>query len=178
MENMNFWIAQFIGLIALILLVFSYSRKNTNKILAVQIVSALLYCVHYYLLGAYSGFMICLFEMMRDYLYYKTDLDDFVFIISIPIYILMGYISYHTFADLLPLFASTIDGFGLTKSKRVVVFGSVISYTIWLIYDIYVKSYSGILTSALVIIANLFVLLFDKNLFKDKNISMHIDLKK
>ena len=119
MENMNFWIAQFIGLIALILLVFSYSRKNTNKILAVQIVSALLYCVHYYLLGAYSGFMICLFEMMRDYLYYKTDLDDFVFIISIPIYILMGYISYHTFADLLPLFASTVDGFGLTKSKSI-----------------------------------------------------------
>ena len=164
MENMNFWIAQFIGLIALVLLVFSYSRKNTN--------------IHYFMLGAYSGFIICLFEMMRDYLYYKTDLDDFIFIVSIPIYILMGYLTYHAFFDLLPLYASTVDGFALTKNKRVIVFGAIVSATIWIIYDINVMSYSGLLTSTLVIIANLCVLFFDKNLFKDKNISMHIDLKK
>ena len=178
MENMNFWVAQFIGLLALILLVFSYVRENTNKILIVQVISALLYCIHYYLLGAYSGFMICFFEVIRDYSYYKTDLDDYIFVASIPIYVLIGLFNYKVFLDILPIFSSTIDGFALTKEKKVIVFGSIISYTLWLIYDINVKSYSGILTSALVIITNLMILIFDKNLFKDKNISMHIDLNK
>ncbi len=168
MEDINFWIIQLIGIIAWLLIVLSYYRKNTNKILVFQIISTVLWCLHYYLLGAYSGLFICIFEVFRDYLYYKTEIDDYIFIASVPVYILYGIISYSGLIELLPIFSSTIDGYTLTKKKKVVVFGAVISYTIWVIYDIAVSSYSGAVTDGIVVLSNLSILLFNKELFHGK----------
>ena len=170
MSNLEFWMVQLIGIIAWLLIVFSYYRKNTDKILYFQIISTILWCIHYFLLGAYSGLFICAFEVIRDSLYYKTDKDDYIFLGSIPIYILYGIISYSGIVELLPIFSSTIDGFTLTKKKKIVVIGAVISYTIWVIYDIAVKSYSGAFTDGIVVLSNISILLFDKGLFGDKNI--------
>ena len=166
MIKVNFWIIQLIGIIAWLLIVISYYRKNTDKILFVQVISNVLWCLHYFLLGAYSGLFICVFEFLRDSLYYKTDQDDYIFLGSVPIYILYGILSYTTIIELLPVFSSTIDGYTLTKKKKIVVFGAIISYTLWLIYDLASKSYSGAVTDAIVVISNLSILLFDKEIFK------------
>ena len=163
MSNLEFWMVQLIGIIAWLLIVFSYYRKNTDKILYFQIISTILWCIHYFLLGAYSGLFICVFEVI-------TDKDDYIFLASIPIYILYGIISYSGIVELLPIFSSTIDGFTLTKKKKIVVIGAVISYTIWVIYDIAVKSYSGAFTDGIVVLSNISILLFDNGLFGDKNI--------
>ena len=171
MENLYFWFIQLIGIIAWLLILLSYYRKNTNRILVFQIISTVLWCLHYFLLGAYSGLFICIFEVIRDSLYYKTDEDDMIFIVSIPIYILYGILSYSGLIELLPIFSSTIDGFTLTKKKKTVVFGAVVSYTIWVIYNIAVKSYSGAFTDGLVVISNLSILLFNVDPFKGKTIS-------
>lgn len=170
MEDLYFWFIQFIGIVAWLLIVISYYRKDTNRILIVQIISTVLWCVHYFLLGAYSGLFICIFEVIRDSLYYKTDADDYIFLGSIPIYLLYGIVSYTGIVELLPIFSSTIDGFTLTKKKKVVVLGAILSYTLWVIYDIAVKSYSGALTDGIVVLSNLSILFFDKGLLKDKNI--------
>lgn len=173
MNDLEFWIIQLIGIIAWLLIVLSYYRKNTNKILFFQIISTVLWCLHYFLLGAYSGLFICIFEVLRDSLYYKTDKDDYIFISSIPIYVLYGIFSYSGLIELLPIFSSTIDGFTLTKKKKIVVFGAIVSYTLWVIYDLAVKSYSGAFTDGIVVLSNISILLFDKGLFKDKNISRY-----
>ena len=165
--DVNFWIIQLIGIIAWLLIVISYYRNNTNKILIVQIISNVLWCLHYFLLGAYSGLFICIFEMVRDGLYYKTDADDYIFLASVPVYIIYGIVSYTGFVELLPIFSSTIDGYTLTKKKKVVVFGAVISYTIWVIYDLAVMSYSGALTDGIVVLSNLSILLFNKEILKN-----------
>ena len=176
MNDLYFWFIQFIGIVAWLLIVISYYRKDTNKILVFQIISTVLWCVHYYLLGAYSGLFICVFEVFRDYLYYKTDVDDYIFFGSIPVYALYGILSYTTFIELLPIFSSTIDGFTLTKRRKIVVFGAVVSYTLWVIYDIAVKSYSGALTDGIVCLSNISILLFDKGLINEK-ISRKIDFE-
>ena len=170
MENINFWLIQLLGIIAWLLIVLSYYRENTNKILVFQIISTILWCLHYYFLGAYSGLFICVFEVIRDSLYYKTDNDDYIFLGSIPIYLLYGIITYSGIIELLPIFSSTIDGYTLTKKKKIVVFGAVVSYTIWVIYDIAVKSYSGALTDGIVCLSNISILLFNKDLLKGKDI--------
>lgn len=168
MEDISFWFVQLIGIIAWLLIVLSYYRKDTNKILVFQIISTVLWCVHYYLLGAYSGLFICVFEVFRDSLYYKTDKDDIIFIASVPVYVLYGILSYSGFLELLPIFSSTIDGFTLTKKKKIVVFGAVVSYTLWVIYDLAVESYSGALTDGIVVLSNLSILFFDKDIFNGK----------
>ena len=103
MDDLWFWTIQLIGIIAWLLIVFSYYRKNTNKILVFQILSTVLWCLHYFLLGAYSGLFICMFEVLRDSLYYKTDADDYIFLGSVPIYIIYGIATFSGIIELLPI---------------------------------------------------------------------------
>ena len=153
-----FIFVQIIGFIAWLLLAFSYYGKDTNKILIFQVISTILFCIHYYLLGAYSGLLICVFEVIRDYSYYKTDKDNYIFIGSVVVYIISSIVTYTSILDLFPYLASMIDGFFLTKKRKIVVFGAIITYTLWLIYDLYARSYSGAITDGIIIISNMCIL--------------------
>lgn len=168
--NIQFIFIQLIGAIAWLFLVISYYRKNTNKILIFQIIGTLLYCLHYFLLGAYSGLFICAFETIFDLGYYKTDKDKYIYIVSIPIRIVGGLLTFGTIYDILPIMASLIDGYSLTKKKKLVVVGAVISYTLWVIYDICVMSISGAITDGIIVLSNLAILFFNYNIFKKDDI--------
>ena len=168
--NISFIIIQFIGVVAWLLLVYSYYRKDTNEILSIHIIAACLYAIHYYYLGAYSAVVICLFEALRDYGYYKTDIDRYIYIGSLPIYVLIGIFNFKTIVDTLPIISSLIDGYVLTKHKKIVVLGAILSYLLWVIYNINVKSYSGIITDGILVLSNLSILIFNKGLFKNKDI--------
>ena len=52
------------------------------------------------------------------------------------------------------------------NKKKIVVLGAVISYTMWVIYDIFVMSISGAITDGIIVLSNLSILLFDRNLLK------------
>ena len=69
--DINNTIIQLIGWIAWFMLAISYYRKNTNRILAVQLIGNLLFCLHYFLLNAWSGLGICFLETIRDFSYYR-----------------------------------------------------------------------------------------------------------
>ena len=168
---MDLWFIfiQMIAIIAVLMLILSYYRKDTNRILVFQIVGTVLYCVHYGLLGAWSGLFICACETLFDLGYYKTDKDKYIYMASIPIRIIGGLIGFSTLVDILPITASLTDGYTLTKKKKVVVIGAVISYTMWVIYDIFVMSYSGAITDGMIVLSNLSILLFGYNVIDKKN---------
>ena len=160
--NVYFVFVQIIGFIAWLLLGLSYYRKDTDHILVFQVISTILFCLHYYLLGAYSGLLICIYEVIRDYSYYKTDKDNYIFVGSALVYGVSAYITFTSLLDLFPYFASLMDGFFLTKKRRIVVFGAIVTYTLWFIYDMYAMSYSGAITDGIIIISNLYIFLFRK----------------
>lgn len=170
---MDWWfiLIQAIGIMAWLMLALSYYRKDTDRILVFQIIGTILYCVHYGLLSAWSGLFICACETLFDFGYYKTDKDKYIYMASVPIRIIGGLIGFASLIDLLPICASLIDGYSLTKKKKIVVIGAIISYTLWVIYDVCVMSYSGALTDGMIVISNLSILFFGRNIFakKDKN---------
>ena len=161
--DLYFYFIQLIGFVAWVLLALSYYRKDTNHILVFQIISTILFCLHYFLLGAYSGLLICVYEVIRDYAYYRTDADDYIFLGSVVVYGISAYITFTSVLDLFPYIASLIDGFFLTKKRVIVVLGAIVTYTLWLIYDLYAKSYSGAITDGIIIISNLYILIFRKD---------------
>ena len=169
--DLDWWfiIIQGIGIFAWIMLGLSYYRKDTDRILAFQIIGTFLYCVHYGLLGAWSGLFICACETLFDLGYYKTDKDKYIYMASIPIRIIGGMIGFSSLIDILPIAASLTDGYTLTKKKKFVVIGAVLSYTMWVIYDIFVGSYSGAVTDGLIVLSNLSILFFGYNIFDRKN---------
>lgn len=164
--DLYFIFIQFIGIVAWLFLVLSYYRKNTNAILVFQIIGTILFCIHYFLLGAYSGLFICAFEVLFDYGYYKTDKDGYIYVASIPVRILGGLLTYRGLIDVLPISASLIDGYTLTKKKKFVVIGAIISYTLWVIYDICVLSISGAITDGIIVLSNISILFFDYDMFE------------
>ncbi len=160
-------IAQAMGFIALFLLTASYYRKDTTRILGVQITSSVFFCIHYYLIGAYTALFTHMFVLIIDYLYYKTDLDNKIYFYSVPFYVLIGYFTYTRFIDVLPILSCLVDGFALTKHKRIVLYGALIAYILWLIYDIYYLSLSGVLSDSLIIVSNFYIITHEKD-FKKK----------
>lgn len=167
--DFQFLLIQIIGILAWFMLGISYYRKDTDRILVFQIIGTVLYCVHYGLLGAFSGLFICACETLFDFGYYKTDKDKYIYMASIPIRIIGGLFGFASIVDVLPICASLIDGYSLTKQKKIVVIGAVISYTLWVIYDIFVMSYSGAITDGLIVLSNLSILLFGYNIFNKKD---------
>lgn len=163
--NLQFILIQLIGVVAWIFIFVSFYRKNTNRILIFQVVASILYCIHYYFLEAYSGLLMCALSAIFDYAYYKTDKDKYLYLVSIPLRIFSGMLYYKSIVDLLPIFASLVDGYVLTKEKKTVVFGGIIYYLLWTIYNIFVMSYSGAVTDFILVISNLCILLFNYNIF-------------
>ena len=109
--------------------------------------------------------------MVRDYLYFRTDKDQYVFWGSVIVFSICTGVTYRSFVDLLPLVASVVDGYSLTKNKKVVVWGATISYTIWVVYCLLIGSYAGALTDGILVISNITILLFQYDLFRGKDTS-------
>ena len=152
-----FILAQTCGIIAWLLMLLSYYRKNTTKILIIQVFSIIFYLLNYLFLGELTGLFVLILELVRDYLYYKTDKDNIIFISTIPIYIILFIMSSNEWIEMIPIFASLFEGFTLTKKKSIVVPGALIVYSMWFIYDFKVQAYSGALTDILIVFSNLFI---------------------
>ncbi|MBE6160312.1 MAG: YgjV family protein [Lactobacillales bacterium] len=153
-------LAQVAAIIGWLLLVYSYYKNDIDELLFVQIISSIFYCISYFLLGATSGLIVCFIELLKCIGYYKTDKDNFIFLITLPIYILISIFTYDGFISLLPIIGSLIDGFSLTKNKNVATIGSIISNMLWLIYDIIILAFVAALTDGVLVVSNCLLLLF------------------
>ena len=166
--NTRFLIIQFLSFLAWLFMLVSYYRKNTNKILVFQIMGNITFCIHYLLLGAYSGLCICLLDALCNFGYYKTDKDNLIYYISIPFRILGGILTGSTLVDILPVCGSLVEGYSLTKEKKFVVIGGIIIYSIWAIYDFSFMSYVGMIFDLIIVLSNIGILLreyvFKKNI--------------
>ena len=153
-----FILAQISGFLAWIALLISYYRKNTNKILVFHILSIIFYLLNYLFLGAWTGLFIIALELIRDFLYYKTDKDNLIFLATLPIYIILFIAARENIVEIIPIMASIFEGFTLTKKKTIVVPGAIIVYSMWVIYDLSIGAYTGALTDGLIVFSNIGIL--------------------
>lgn len=164
----SFLFIQGLGFIGWIFLLISYWRKDINEILLFQLLASFFDILHYYFLGATTGLFVVAFEFIRDYSYYKTNLDKYIFIGTIPVYIIYGLINFTGVVQLLPLIASLVDSYALSINKNLAVKGAIISSILWLIYDSLSGSYIGMLSGIVMIISNFIILI--TTYLKEKNV--------
>lgn len=152
-------IAQVFGIISWLLLLYSYTREDIDELLFVQILVCLFDVISYLLLGADAGLLICLVELIKTVLYYKTDKDRLIFRISIFFYILISFLTVKEWFTILPVLGSLIDSFGTSKDSKWANICSIVSNSLWTIYDVLILSYIGALNDIVVVICNIWVLL-------------------
>ena len=163
--ELNFYLAQLSSIIAWILLIISYWKNKDDKLLYLQVISCFFFIIDYVLLGAYSGLFVVLFEVVRDSLYIKCKDDKWVFIGCLPIYLIISIFSYTGILSLFSIFASLNDGYALMyKGKKVVTLG-IVTYVLWIIYDVFCQSYVNAFIEVLVVISNITILIRGKSIF-------------
>lgn len=77
MENHLFLIGQIFGVIAVILGFITYQIRTQKALLFVQTVTALVFVIHYLLIGAVSGMVLNIVAMIRNLVYSRRDLKLF-----------------------------------------------------------------------------------------------------
>ena len=77
MENHLFLIGQIFGVIAVILGLITYQIRTQKALLFVQTVTALVFVIHYLLIGAVSGMVLNIVAMIRNLVYSRRDLKLF-----------------------------------------------------------------------------------------------------
>lgn len=161
--DLNFYLAQISAILAWTFLVISFWKNKDNKLLFLQILANIFFLLNYVFLGAYTGLFVVFFEMFRDYLYIKRDDDKRIFLFSLPIYLIIGIFSFDGILSLFSIGASVNDGYSLIYHGKRVVWLGIITYVLWLIYDLYYLSYINALAEGIVIISNIIILFIQKD---------------
>lgn len=171
---MNVFFSQFIGFLAFIIFVISVQQKSKSKILFLQIVSFLFYALQYLLIQAYPGMIVFIINMIRSIAFYqstkKQKTNKYLFFVFIFLSLICGIVTYEELFDILPIIAAVLSIiFTWQPSTKILRFGQIIICISWIIYDVFVLAYIGILTETIIIISTIIALL---------NLDYNLDLSK
>ncbi len=150
-------IGNVIALIASVMMVYSGFLKQKKKILYIQTAQIILSVFSNIVLGGISGAIINALSCVRNILCYKDKLDVRAKIILILLAIILSLIFNNLgFIGLFPLI-STVTYILLMNTKNVVKFKWLIIFTMlmWLIYDLFIKSYTSAIFDFMNIVANI-----------------------
>lgn len=120
---MLYYIAQFFGILGLIVMILSLFQKEKNKMLAFVVLNGIFFGCQYLLLHAYSGMLSNFFGIIRTYVSRKKEenkkLDKwYVLTFFVLGYMLIGFISFNgKVISTLPIIAELIYVFSLWQKS-------------------------------------------------------------
>lgn len=149
-------IGQIIGFIAMGIIVISYQQKTHKNILVFQMVSGLLFTIHYIMLGAYTGAVMNLLGAFRSLVYANRDkkwaksvLWPTLFSIG---FLISGILTWDNVYSVFPLIAMLMSSVVLwIEQPKINRIFSLPTSTCWLIYNIKTVSIPGIVTEIFVL---------------------------
>ena len=149
--NTYFFIAQVIGAIALIILVMSLQKNDKRTLLKYQMFSSFLYAIQYIFLNAYTGALMNLTCMARNYIFNKYEKQQVPIgwlIIVVSVMIGLSILTFNGAISLLPMIAVVLYSVavwdGDLKCIRIV---DVISCSLFIIYNIRVLAITGLIAT-------------------------------
>jgi len=158
-------VAQIIGLIAFVVSLIAYHKKDKKTILNNMVTSNILNLIHYLLLGAFSGCITKLLAIFRDYFIILKEknkkLSNSVYlIVFILLYIIATIFTYNGILSILPLVAAIIYIIFIWNGNEVIIKKTAFfCYFLWLIYNIFVLSIAGIVSNIISIISTLIAII-------------------
>ena len=169
---MNLIIGNILVLISSLIMVSIGLIKNKKKILITQNIQIMIYTFSNVFLGGYTGIILNIVNIFRNYLCYKGQLKlqykIIISIISISLSLLFNNLGIF---GLLPLLGSTLYLWFMNVTN-IIKFKQLIIFTIstWLIYNIIIQSYTSVLFNIITIITNFLSIIKIKK-FNTKKIS-------
>ena len=146
---------QLMGFVYMFFLIFSYFQKYAKGLLLYQSLAFLFKGIHYFLIGGLSGAVTSIISCLRNLVFTKVK-SKVLMILFIILYIIIGYFTFTNLFSLLPVLATILYSFFVyIKNPKYLRISSLFTSFIWLTYNIYLFSYSGIITQVILIISNI-----------------------
>ena len=112
------------------------------------------------MLGGLSGAFCNLIGIIRNIVLIKSDNKKLIIPTFVFLYIIVTIIFYENVYSLFPVIANSCYLISMTyKTKKALLIGSIICSMFWMLYAIFVGSYSGIITELILIVSNLIQLI-------------------
>ena len=162
--NLIYVIAQIIGFIAFAVSLIAYHRKDKKIILGNMIISNILNFIHYLLLGAFSGCVTKLLAIFRDFIILKEKhpkLSNIIYLILfIIVYVIATIFTYNSILSILPLLAAMIYIICIWNGNEFKIRTTAFfCYFLWLVYNIFELSISGIVSNVISILSTLIAII-------------------
>jgi len=151
--NITLIVAQIFAFIAFVLYTISFQFKKRSKVLKTQIIANTFYALEYLMLDAYAGVNNSLFGITRSIIFYifhkkRKKCPPYVATIFLTLVVIFGFISYTDVFSILPVIISIIFFVALyTEDMKLYRKIAAIASFLWIIYNLKVKAYIGVLDS-------------------------------
>ncbi len=150
--------AQALGILGFILSIISFQQNTQKRIVLFQFLGNVSFCIHFYLIGAYTGSILNGIGIVRSFIYYFKDKrwassDVWIFVFSV-IFVVTGIITWDGPLSVLPTVAMVLTSisFGI-KNPKIVRRVAFPSSPLWLIYNVVKGSLGGVLTECFTMIS-------------------------
>ncbi len=142
--------AQIIGFIALFFSIAIYQFNKRNTMLYLQLVSALLFGIHFIMLGALTAALMNFINCFRCYVFANYDKkwakNHYWLYFFLGLFWIAGILSWQKWYSILPIIGMTATTIAFwMKNTSKIRFISLISPPNWFTHNFLVNSYSGML---------------------------------
>lgn len=148
--TINYILIQFVGFIGTGLFFLSFQFKENKKLFRVQLFSYLFYTLHLLLLGATTGGISYIINGLRSFCLqskWKFAKSNAMCVILCVLQVAAMGLTWCGWISVLPVIAniaSTIGGYS-HNPKKVRIAGMFVNSPLWIIYNVIVGSWAGIL---------------------------------
>ena len=153
------FIAQIFGFVGAVVLWTSFQCKETKRLFLWQFIASLIFSLHFFLLGAYTGMILNLIAVLRSLLLFnghkKWASHPITMVVVMLMFAVSGALTWDGWLSLLPTASMVIGTFfmwsrnGKTLRLALLFFIS----PCWLIYNFAMGSIAGVLTEVVNIIS-------------------------
>ena len=171
---MDFLAAQIIGVIALVFSAVSFQQNTHKKIMLCQMIAGLLFAIHFFMIGAFTGGITNSIAVVRSIIFYNRDRKwasgsvwPFLFCAA---FVLSGILTWQGPLSLLPILAMVVNTFTFAATNPTVVRTTILfSSPLWLAYNCISLSFPGIINESFVIVSTIVgIIRFDREKLKQR----------
>ena len=151
-------IGQCFGIAAFVIAFFAYQAKTSKKLLLVQSVAILCFCIHYALLGAMTGFSLNVICLTRNIIYYNKDKKFFsskIWPYALALVtVIIGIFTWESWYSILLIIALAVNTVCMSlPTSQDIRISLLVTCPFALVYNIFVFSVGGIINESLSIVA-------------------------
>ena len=159
MEEILYYIGQGFGLIAIALGFISFQMKTQRKLILAQLATAVVFCIHYALIGALTGMAMNVVGAIRCVAYYyrnqkgsKSPVIPIIFTVCMATAGILTWTDWYSVFMLLGLVINTV--FMASSAPQRVRASILVSSPLVIVYNVFTTSYGGIVYESVAIISS------------------------